>query len=55
MGSGSTVAPPTGGSVPSGSGPGSERCPRTTTIYDRRRENFDRHAAYIVVALVAGG
>jgi integrase len=24
--------------------------PRTTTIYDRRRENFDRHAAYIVVA-----
>jgi len=29
--------------------------PRTTTIYDRRRENFDRHAAYIVVAFVAGG
>ena len=29
--------------------------PRTTTIYDRRRENFDRHAAYVVVALVAGG
>jgi site-specific recombinase XerD len=28
--------------------------PRTTTIYDRRRENFDRHAAY-VVAFVAGG
>lgn len=28
--------------------------PRTTTIYDRRRENFDRHAAYVVVALVAG-
>jgi integrase/recombinase XerD len=27
--------------------------PRTTTIYDRRRENFDRHAAYVVV--VAGG
>src|SRR5436190_1098688 len=25
--------------------------PRTTTIYDRRRENFDRHAAYVVVAL----
>ena len=24
--------------------------PRTTTIYDRRRENFDRHAAF-----VAGG
>ena len=24
--------------------------PRTTTIYDRRRENFDRHAAYVVVA-----
>jgi integrase/recombinase XerD len=29
--------------------------PRTTTIYDRRRQNFDRHAAYVVVALVAGG
>ena len=27
---------------------------RTTTIYDRRRENFDRHAAYVVVAFVAG-
>ena len=26
--------------------------PRTTTIYDRRRENFDRHAAYVVVAFV---
>jgi hypothetical protein len=25
--------------------------PRTTT----RRENFDRHAAYVVVAFVAGG
>jgi integrase len=29
--------------------------PRTTTIYDRRRENFDRHAAYVVDAFVAGG
>ena len=29
--------------------------PRTTTIYDRRHENFDRHAAYVVVAFVAGG
>jgi integrase/recombinase XerD len=29
--------------------------PRTTTIYDRRRRNFDRHAAYVVVAFVAGG
>ena len=28
--------------------------PRTTTIYDRRRENSDRHAAYVVVAFVAG-
>ena len=28
--------------------------PRTTTIYDRRRENFDRYAAYLVVAFVAG-
>ncbi len=27
---------------------------QTTTIYDRRRENFDRHAAYVVVAFVAG-
>ncbi len=26
--------------------------PRTTTIDDRRRENFDRHAAYVVVAFV---
>lgn len=29
--------------------------PRTTTIYDHRRENFDRHTAYVVVAFVAGG
>ena len=29
--------------------------PRTTTIYDRRRENFDRHAAYAVVAYVTSG
>lgn len=29
--------------------------PTTTTVYDRRRENFDRHAAYVVVAFVAGG
>jgi integrase/recombinase XerD len=29
--------------------------PRTTTIYDRRRESFDRHAAYVVVAFLAGG
>jgi site-specific recombinase XerD len=28
--------------------------PRTSTIYDRRREDFDRHAAYVVVAFVAG-
>ena len=28
--------------------------PRTTTIYDRRRQNFDRHAAHVVVAFVAG-
>jgi hypothetical protein len=28
--------------------------PHTTTIYDRRRQNFDRHAAYVVVAFVAG-
>ena len=29
--------------------------PRTTTVYDRRRANFDHHAAYVVVAFVAGG
>ncbi len=29
--------------------------PRTSTIYDRRRQNFDRHAAYVVVAFVASG
>lgn len=29
--------------------------PRTTTIYDRRRQNSDRHAAYVIVAFVAGG
>ena len=29
--------------------------PRSTTVYDRRRETFDRHAAYVVVAFVAGG
>jgi integrase/recombinase XerD len=29
--------------------------PRTTKIYDRRRQDFDRHAAYVVVAFVAGG
>lgn len=28
--------------------------PRTTAIYDWRRQNFDRHAAY-VVAFVASG
>jgi site-specific recombinase XerD len=29
--------------------------PRTTTVYDRRPENFDRRAAYVVVTFVAGG
>src|SRR5215213_282553 len=29
--------------------------PRTTTIYDRRRQNLDRHAAYAVVAFVTHG
>jgi site-specific recombinase XerD len=29
--------------------------PRTTPVYDRRRQDFDRHAAYVVVAFVAGG
>ncbi len=29
--------------------------PRTTTVYDRSRQDLDRHAAYVVVAFVAGG
>ncbi len=29
--------------------------PRTTTIYDRRRQNYDRHAAYAVAAFVTNG
>ena len=29
--------------------------PRTTTIYDRRRQNLDRHVAYVVVASVTSG
>ena len=29
--------------------------PRTTTVYDRRRQDLDKHAAYVVVAFVAGG
>jgi hypothetical protein len=29
--------------------------PRTATIYDRRRQTFDRHSAYVVLAFVAGG
>jgi integrase len=29
--------------------------PRTTTVYDRRRLDFDRHAAYVVAAFVTGG
>ncbi|MGO9456806.1 MAG: tyrosine-type recombinase/integrase [Acidimicrobiales bacterium] len=29
--------------------------PRTTTIYDHRRQGFDRYAAYVVVAFVTGG
>jgi site-specific recombinase XerD len=29
--------------------------PRTTTVYDRRRQDLDRQAAYVVVAFVAGG
>jgi integrase len=28
---------------------------RTTTVYDHRRQNFDRHAAYVVAAFVTGG
>jgi hypothetical protein len=28
--------------------------PLTTTIYDRRRQTFDRHAAYVVAACLTG-
>jgi integrase/recombinase XerD len=28
--------------------------PRTTTVYARRRQDIDKHAAYVVVAFVAG-
>ena len=28
--------------------------PRTTTRYDRARDNLDRHASYIVTAFIAG-
>jgi integrase len=28
--------------------------PRTTTVYDRRRLDFDRHATYVVAAFVTG-
>ena len=40
---------------PSGSPRACRTRPRTTTIYDRRRQNFDRNAAYVVVAFVASG
>ena len=29
--------------------------PRTTTVFDRRRQNYDHHAAYAVVAFVTSG
>ena len=29
--------------------------PRTTSVYDRRRQNYDRHAAYALVAFVTSG
>ena len=29
--------------------------PRTTTRYDRARNNLDRHASYVVAAFIAGG
>jgi hypothetical protein len=28
--------------------------PRTTTTYDRQRQNFDRHVASVVVVFVVG-
>lgn len=28
--------------------------PRATTVYDHHRQNLDKHAAYVVVAFVAG-
>jgi site-specific recombinase XerD len=29
--------------------------PRTTTLYDRARNNLDRHPSYIVAAFIARG
>jgi len=29
--------------------------PRTTTVYDHRQQNLDKHPAYVVVSFVAGG
>ena len=29
--------------------------PRTTTVYDRHRTNFDKHAADVVVSFITGG
>jgi hypothetical protein len=29
--------------------------PRKATIYDHRRQSFDGHAAYVVVAFIAAG
>jgi hypothetical protein len=46
---------PCGGRVEHGEIAARHADPRTTTINDRRRQNFDRHAAYVVVAFVAGG
>lgn len=37
------------------SSPPANADPRTTTVYDHRRQSFDRHAAYVVVAFVTGG
>jgi hypothetical protein len=42
------------GAVPLAGSPNDDH-PRTTTTHDRGRQNFDRHATYVVVAFVAGG
>jgi hypothetical protein len=34
---------------------GVDRPPTTTTVYDHRRQNFDKHSAYVFVASVTGG
>jgi hypothetical protein len=53
--SGATARPPVGGASDETLAVSAVQAdPRTTTIYDRRRQNLD-HATYVVVAFVVGG